>query len=594
MYIWEALQKVLAIMSPSSRRRAGILFVFMLFNAVVEVTGIASLLPFVSLASKPELATENPFMRSVYNTLGFAEPRAFLIFLGLVFLFTFVVVNTCAAVTTWLSVRLGFHISHELSCELLNRYLGRPYPWLLSRSTSDLAKDVLDEIDGLVRNLILRMAELFTSGLASLFIVVAIIVLDPVVALSTALVLTVLYSQIYRFYRIRLTETGEERKDVNRLRYKVVTEALSSIKEARLPGRLPAFLGNYKKYSEIHRDALTAGETIAEIPRYVTETLAIGSIVGVLIYLVNERSGQAVALLTVYAMATWRLVPAVQGVYRQAVRIKLYLPALDTLSRELAEPNPHLDKVEARLPLTQSLRFAQVSFSYTEAPRAALRSLEMTIAHGSWTALIGKSGAGKTTLAEIAAGLLRPTVGEMLIDGRPLALESMACWWQSVGYVPQEVYLVDGTVVENIALGFEGDEIDRAEVERAARIAQIHDFVTGELESGYDSVVGERGVSLSGGQRQRLGIARALYHRPDLLILDEATAALDVATEKAVLGALKELDTTVLFITHRLDTVKVCDQVALLSEGQLVYLGDREELSNSPHLAALAALDQPA
>lgn len=592
MYLWVALQKVIEIMSPSSRRQASILLVFMVLNAMVEVTGIASLLPFVSLAAKPEMATENPLMHSLYTKLGFTQTHHFLIFLGLVFLFAFVIVNICAALTTWFSVRLGFHISHELSCELLARYLGRPYPWLLSRSTSDLAKDILDEIDGLVRHLILRLAELMTSGLAAGFIVFGIILLDPMVAVSTALVLTVLYSQIYRFYRIRLTQAGEDRKDVNRLRYKVVTEALASIKEARLPGRLPAFLGNYRKYSASHRDALTAGETIAEIPRYATETLAIGSIVAVLLYLVMARSGSAVALLTVYAMATWRLVPAVQGVYRQAVRIKLYLPALEMLSQELSEPNPQFENAGSRLHLKKSLQFEQVSFSYPEAPRAALHDLSLEVKQGSWLALIGRSGSGKTTLAEIAAGLLRPSAGNFLVDGESLAQVSLPRWWQSVGYVPQEVYLVDGSVTSNIALGFEGDEIKLEEVERAARLADIHDFIVSDLEMGYESVVGERGVALSGGQRQRLGIARALYHRPDLLILDEATAALDVATEKRVLKALRELETTVLFITHRLETVKICDEVALLSEGRLVYYGDHEAIKTSPHLAELSALHE--
>lgn len=564
--------------TPASRKRIQMLFWLMVLNAFLELGGIASLLPFVTIAAEPNSVVKYPALNAIYQSMGFENPIHFMVFLGLTFVVVFFVASFCAAATIWLSYKVTFQISHELSCELLNRYLGRPRAWLLLKSTSELANDVLSETDKLVMRLILKLAELLTNAMAAGFVVIGIVVLDPIVALSTAVMLTLVYSQIYKFYKVRLTKAGEERKKVNNLRYKITTEALSSIKEARLPGRLPAFVKAYRECSALHRDALTAGETISDLPRYVTEALAIGSIVLVLIYLVIARPESAVAMLSIYAMAIWRLVPAAQRVYRHSVQIKLFLPALVALSKELEQENPKLDEIGEPLGLEQTIGLKEVTFQYPEAAKESLDNVTLFLKRGEWLALIGPSGSGKTTIAEIISGLLTPTSGQVLIDDKPLSVENLSQWWQNVGYVPQEIYLVDGSITKNIALGFEDSEICEEQVQQAAKLAQIHHFITAELEQGYDSLVGERGVALSGGQRQRLGIARALYHRPELLILDEATAALDAVVESKVLAGLKATETTVLYITHRLSTVKTCDQVAVIKDGSCSYHGSWEEL----------------
>jgi ABC-type bacteriocin/lantibiotic exporter with double-glycine peptidase domain len=309
-------------------------------------------------------------------------------------------------------------------------------------------------------------------------------------------------------------------------------------------------------------------------------------------YFALRGEGQPMAWLMLYVMATWRMVPSLQNMYRNLARIRFFLPSLQRLAAEFDEPLTSSGNAKP-LPLGTGIRLDNVHFTYPASSEETLHGLTLEIPRGSRVALVGLTGSGKTTIADVVAGLLVPDSGSLWVNGEPLTEEHRPGWQRNVGYVPQEIFLSDDTVAANIGLGIASYQLDQEAVERAASAAHIHDFVA-ELPLGYASPLGERGASMSGGQRQRIGIARALYHGPELLIFDEATSALDEVTQRKVLESLESLshELTVLVIAHRLDVVRNCDQICLLSGGRMVAAGTYTELmENCPEFHAFVQGD---
>ena len=577
----DGLRTAYRLLPASSQRVAGLLVIMMLVNGFVEVSGVAGIMPFVSLASDPQAIEKSEWMSRLYHQLNFTNPHSFLIFLGLAFILLFSAVNLCRAVTMWLGLRFSFHVSHRLAVRLLQSYLGRSYLWLRDRNSSELGKDVLHEIEALVRNVYLPMTEICTNGLAVAMIATTLLVLDPWVAIGTGGTLVALFSLIYQVNRGQLARNGEERDKLNSLRFRAVHEGLYALKEARLLTRREQFLARYSGLSNRYNKALAVGDMVYELPHYLTEVVAVAGLIGSLMYFALRPQGQAMAWLMLYVMATWRMLPSLQNMYRNLARIRFFLVSLQRLAHELDQPLTSSDNV-VPLPLGRGLRLDQVHFTYPSSSEETLHGLSLDIPSGSRVALVGQTGSGKTTVADLVAGLLVPDQGSVSINGEPLDAERRTAWQRNVGYVPQEIFLSDDTVAANIGLGISSLHLDQAAVERAARAAHIHDHIM-ELPQGYKTPLGERGSSMSGGQRQRIGIARALYHEPELLIFDEATSALDEVTQRKVLESLEGVshELTVLVIAHRLEVVRNCDKICLLEGGRLLASGTYDELLES-------------
>ena len=566
------------ILQPESRRLAGGLVVAMVINAVVELAGVGGIMPFVNLASDPHAIEKTPWMMSLYQRWGFTEQNQFLIFLGAGFIALFALVNLVRGITMWLSLKFAYHVSHRLSIRLLESYLSRTYLWLRGRNSSEMSNDILLETENLTRNVYLPLAEIATNGLAAVVIGGGLLIMDPWVAFGTGGALMILFSLIYRVNQGQLARNGEVRDNYNKRRFRSVNDGLYALKEARLLSRREQFLKRYTKISRTYNNALAGGEMIYELPRYLTEAVAVAGLIGSLVYFALRYPGQAMAWLMLYVMATWHMLPSLQNMYRNLARVRFFLPSLERIAAELREPLSYIS-VEHTLPIQESLELKDVHFSYPSVSEPVLSGLSLKIAKGSRVALVGITGSGKTTIADMVAGLLVPDRGQLLIDGEALDDKKRAAWRRNIGYVPQEIFLSDDTVSANIGLGINPKELDQARVEKAAQSAQIHDFIQ-ELADGYKSKLGERGAALSGGQRQRIGIARALYQSPQLLIFDEATSALDEATQRKVLESLQEVsrDLTVLVIAHRLEAVRSCDVICFLENGKLVAQGSFDEL----------------
>jgi len=372
-------------------------------------------------------------------------------------------------------------------------------------------------------------------------------------------------------------------------------EALSGVKEIKLLGRESEIVATFDRLALRAANAQAKAQALATLPRYAVETVAFGFVLVVAIYLLATAGTveKVLPLLGLYAFAGYRLLPALHQAFDGWAALRYSAPSLDAVLRDL-----ELEKQAASAPrdgppvgFERALALVDVAYRYPGAADWAVRGLSLEIRKNASVALVGPTGCGKTTVIDLLMGLLPATEGRLAVDGAAIDDANVVRWQRLVGHVPQQIFLFDDTVARNIAFGLPPERIDLAQVERAARLARLHDFVAG-LPQGYQSVVGERGVRISGGERQRIGIARALYHDPELLVLDEATSALDNVTENAVLEALQTLAgrKTVVMVAHRLSTVKGCDLICVMDAGRIVERGSYDELiASSERFRTLAA-----
>jgi len=319
------------------------------------------------------------------------------------------------------------------------------------------------------------------------------------------------------------------------------------------------------------------------MPRFALEAIIFGGMILVALYLMSQSGmvANALPILALYAFAGYRLMPALQQIYNNIIRIRFTIPALDSVYNDLKSLKPYSpSQIQDALPLNHNITLKNISYNYPRASRTALSNINFSIQARSTVGLVGATGSGKTTTVDIILGLLEPQKGTLEVDGKVIDKHNIKAWQHSIGYVPQQIFLSDDTVAANIAFGIDTKDINHEAVEYASKIANLHEFVVNELPSKYQTTIGERGVRISGGQRQRIGIARALYHKPQILILDEATSALDNLTERTVLEAVHKLrkNITIIMIAHRLSTVKNCDNILLLEKGEVKEQGKFDRL----------------
>ena len=578
------IRKVWELLSSGERRRVLLLIPLITLMAVMQVVGVASVTPFLALVADPGTIEENGILAGVYAFLGFESYRSFLLFAGLGALGLLLLANAVAAITDWTLYRFSWSLNHSLSKRILERYLHKPYIFFVNNNTSRLGKNLLSEVKQVVKGYVVSGMKFIANGIVVLFILGLLIAINPLLALIAFGTLGGAYALIFLLVRNRLSLLGRKRSYHDRERFKTANEALGGAKEIKLLGKERAFLGHYDTPSRRYSRYMASHQVISTLPRYALETIAFGGMILIVLYLLGTGRSLAnvVTLLGLYAFASYRLMPALQQLFSASTDMRFSSPSVDVLYDDIVEKDfrlpPDRSQVEP-MPFTRRIELRDIEYSYP-GTTPVLKGFSIEIERNTSVALVGSTGSGKTTAVDILLGLLDPQSGRLLIDGVEVTPENLPSWQANLGYVPQEIYLADASIAQNIAFGVAAREIDMEAVERAAKLANIHDFIASELPAGYATITGERGTRLSGGQRQRLGIARALYHDPAVLVLDEATSALDGATEEGIFRAVKEIGKTktVIMIAHRLTTVRECDVIYVLKQGRVVGRGHYDEL----------------
>jgi len=576
----------LDLLTRKEKWRLSVLLAGLGVVGLLQIVGVGSILPLLQVIADPDQIREQSVVKFVSEYVEFTETNSIVIFLSGMALVLIVVSNVLTALATWLSFRFVWSIQSRLSTELLARYLAHPYESLLTKNPAEVEKNVLEEIEIFTNGVVRPFLRLLPSIVVVTFIMIFLVWFNPVIAGISVVLLGGGYVLTFVVVRRSLTNAGGRRASSNIGRFRTAAEAINGVKEIQVLGREQNFTDRYQAPAREYASATTVQNILSDVPRYAIEVLAFGSLLIVALY-VAVSSGdlsEIAPMISVYALAGYRLIPAMQRTYSDWSGIRfngVIVPQLHKVYAEGAErrlqvTTGEIDKFE----LQNAIKISELEYHYPIADERVIRNLNLSIQRGQTVSFIGETGSGKTTLIDLLIGVLRPTSGSISVNDVVLDEGNLRKWQNSIGYVPQDIFMIDDSVATNIALGIPESEIDFEAVRSAARVASIDNFVMNDLPEQYDTVIGARGIRLSGGQRQRIGIARALYHKPAVLFLDEATSNLDQDTENLLHETLERVseDMTVIIVAHRLKTTRSSDVIYVLDRGQIIANGKYGDL----------------
>ena len=592
------IKKFLFLLSRTERKNLKILMGMILIMSFFDVLGVASIFPFISVLVNPEIIQSNKILKTAFvicNNIGVNTNEQFLFVLGILVFVVLVVSLSFKAITTYFQNKFTLMLEYSIGKRLAEGYLYQPYSWFLNRHSADLGKTILSEVQIIVNTGILPLVTLIAQSVVTLSLLTMLMLVDPYISLITGSVLTFVYVLIFIVVSSWLKRLGHARAKANQERFNVLNETFAAAKEVKVGGMEQSCIQRFAKPAKIYAKDQATARVIAIIPRFALEAISFGGMLLLVLYLININVNFASILpvITLYAFTGYRMIPAIQQIYAAFTQLRFVGPALDSLYKDLKSLKTYNIQKEIYNPFqfTQAIRLENVSYCYLNTSRPTLNQIDISIPVKHKVGLVGATGSGKTTTVDVILGLLNPLKGQLSVDGQLITDINRHQWQRTIGYVPQNIFLADDSVAANIAFGNQTQDISKNNLERAARIANIHEFIISNLPHGYDTKVGERGVRLSGGQRQRIGIARALYQKPKLLIFDEATSALDNLTEQLIMNNINNLDydITMIMIAHRLGTLINCDKIYFMEDGKIKASGSYDELIKNNDKFALMA-----
>ena len=570
-------KKIEYIFSSHDKKMIIVLMILTVIGSVLELLGVTIFLPFVNIIMYPDYVKNNEILNWFYEKGGFSTVKGFEVFLCIVIIGIYLTKNVYLIVQKNITYKFSFHLQKTLATKLLNSYMKEPYSFHLKKNVAQLQRALQEDVanfSGFVMQALELAAELGVCFLLGIYLLTVSKTITVVVV--GLLVICVLG---FTFGTKQLSKgLGKDCQIYKAKIYQWINQSLGGIKEIKILGREDYFLDSYNLYYGKYTKALQILRLISMIPKYIVEAVCMTGLVFAII--IKILFGEAdmihfIPQLTVFATAAFRLLPSVGRINGYVTQMLSYMPSIDLVYNDLKEIEKYKVKEAEETEnnycqLNKEIYVDHVSFRYESGNEEILHNVELTVPKGKMVAFIGTSGAGKTTMVDIILGLLEPNQGHVFADGIDIH-RNLAVWHKQIGYIPQTIYLADDTIRANIAFGVFENEIDDQAVARAMREAQLDEFVN-TLPEGLNTYVGDRGVRLSGGQRQRIGIARALYHNPEILVLDEATSALDNETEAAVMNAIDGLHgmKTLMIIAHRLTTIRNADIIYEVTEGQVI------------------------
>ncbi len=577
-----------SLLTRRQRKKLHRLQILVVLMAIAELASVVSIGPFMAVIGDTSQLHGDGILGQIYQFSGLSDTKTFLLWAGIAVLLSLTIAAGISIFTVWCLSIYGARVGAELSTRLYSHYMHQPWLFHTSGTSSQLTNRIAQECsrvtNGIINPFMQMNARLVMAGLMS----IAILIFNPGVAIAGLAVFLVAYLIMYRIVMRRLTINGKTISVSQSMRFKMMGEGFGGIKDTLVLGRQEVFTKRFEEASESLAQAQGKNQVYSQLPRFVMELVAFGSVILLILYLLAAHKGNLgtiLPLLSVYALAGFKLLPAFQQVYSSLSMIKGNMGAFEGLKKDLIESAgndfcpEHSKTSKEIINPKDKINLNNVYFFYEGKTVPALKNLNAEIGVNQVVGIVGASGSGKSTAIDMLLGLITPSKGELLIDGKPLSGNGLRAWQNSLGFVPQSIFLADASIRENIAFGLPPELVDEKRVKRAASMAHLEELLL-NLENGLDTKVGERGVQLSGGQRQRIGIARALYHDPSVLILDEATSALDGITEKLVMDAIHDFagKKTIILIAHRLSTVKQCNTIFLMDQGQIIASGTYDSL----------------
>lgn len=581
-----SLKKLLFLLNSHERKRVGLLLIMTLIMALLEMFGVVSILPFMFVLTNPDILETNNILKIIFDKssfFGVQNSQQFLFAMGICVFLIFILSIIFKALTSYAQIRFIQMREFSISKRIIEAYLHQPYSWFLDRNSADLGKTILSEVGQVIGGGMRPWIELITRSFTTIALITMLIIINFQLTLIVSIFLGSAYLIVYFFIKKIIKIIGSERLKNNELRFKTISEAFGAIKEIKIGGLEQAYINNFSKPAEKFARAHATNQLTVQLPHFFLEAFTFGGILLMTLYFVKVSGGfsSAIPIISLYAFAGYRLMPAIQQIYSSFNQLTFMKPAIDKLYSDLTSLKP-IDQtfVNEIITANKTINLKKIDYRYPNSSKLTLKNINLSIPAKSMVGIVGSTGSGKTTTIDVILGLLQAENGFLEVDGRKINNQNIRSWQRNIGYVPQNIYLSDNTIEENIAFSSNTKDIDKNSVIRSSKIAKLHDFVMDELPKKYQTIVGERGIRLSGGQRQRIGIARALYHNPSVLVFDEATSALDNQTEKIIMEAINNLKKkiTIILIAHRLNTVKNCDIIYKLDNGKLISTGTFDEV----------------
>jgi len=592
------IKELFSLLSEKQRKHFYILQFLVILMAFTELLGIASIAPFMALVGDISLLQQEGVYSKLYQFSGINSPVDFVFAAGCLVLLMLTISTIVSMLTTWRLAVYGASVGTELADRLYSYYMEQSWLFHASGSSAQLTKQVSTEANRISGGIIQPLMNLNAKLVLALFISISIFIYNPIIALAGISAFVLSYMLMYKLVRKSLILNGRRLSDVSTQRFRLMNEGFGGIKDVLLLDRKYDFIDRFTEEGGLQARALGTNSTISLVPRFFVELLAFGAMISLVLVLIKSYEGnlgQVLPVLAIYALACFKLLPALQQIYSSITQIKGNSAAFEAVKEDLQQSKITQNKlnektVSPKLKFEQQIKLDNITFAYPNKENYALNNVSIFIPINHVIGIVGSSGSGKSTLIDIILGLLPPQSGHIYIDDTLITEDNIRGWQNNLGFVPQSIFLSEGSIAENIAFGISANEIDYNQVLKAIELAHLTELVE-ELPKGLHTKVGERGVQLSGGQRQRIGIARALYNQADVLIFDEATSALDGITEKIIMDAIHDFSgqKTIIMIAHRLKTVEKCDIIYLMEKGNIIDQGTYKGLvDNNPKFREMA------
>jgi ATP-binding cassette, subfamily B, bacterial PglK len=552
-----------------------LLLPLMIVASLAEIVSIGSVLPFLGILTAPETVFQHSLMQPVIQILGLTEPGQLILPLTILFIAASLLAGAIRLTLLYVMTRVSFATGADLSVNVYRRTLYQEYEVHVLRNSSEVINGIITKTGTVIGGVILPTLNLFSSTFMFVGVMGALFTINPTIALTSTIAFGLLYWIVISYTKNHLRDNGKIIADQSTQMIKSLQEGLGGIRDVLIDGGQEFYSKLYRNADLPLRHASGNNTFIGASPKYIMESVGIMLIAGIAYTMTRQEGAMSstIPVLGALALGAQRLLPTLQLAYASYSKIRGSKASLEDVIKLLDQPLPEFADQPPPEPIhfAKDIKLSKLDFRYTAHSPWILKNVNLSIKKGSRIGFIGATGSGKSTLLDIVMGLLPPAEGRLLIDNQIINKQNRRTWHAHIAHVPQNVYLSDGTIEENIAFGVEKKLINHQRVKKAAEQAQISELL-GQWGNGYQTLVGERGVRLSGGQRQRIGIARALYKQADVLIFDEATSALDNETEKAVMESIENLgrDLTILIIAHRLTTLKGCDQIVELKAGEVL------------------------